>query len=49
MKPRNALPQKERHARSKAAKLIHDSPLVIGSLVEMANTWKAQLQMRKGR
>jgi len=38
MKPRNALPQKERHARSKAAKLIHDSPLVIGSLVEMANT-----------
>ena len=38
MKHRNALPEKERRARSKAAKLIHDSPLVIGSLVEMANT-----------
>jgi hypothetical protein len=38
MKHRNAIPEKERRARSKAAKLIHDSPLVIGSLVEMANT-----------
>jgi hypothetical protein len=38
MKHRNAIPEKERRARSKAAKLIHDSPLVIGSLVEMGNT-----------
>lgn len=38
MKHRNALPEKERRARSKAAKLVHDSPFVIGSLVEMANT-----------
>ena len=38
MKHRNALPPKERNARSRAAKLIHDSPFVMGSLVEMANT-----------
>lgn len=38
MKHRNAIPEKERRARSKAAKLIHDSQLVIGSLVEMSNT-----------
>ena len=38
MKHRNSLSEKERSARSKAAKLIHDSPFVVGSLVEMANT-----------
>lgn len=38
MKHRNYLSQKERGARSKAAKLIHDKPLIVGSLVEMANT-----------
>ncbi|MGD0887284.1 MAG: DUF6788 family protein [Thermodesulfovibrionales bacterium] len=38
MKPRNSLSQKERSARSRATKLIHDSPFVVGSLVEMANT-----------
>lgn len=38
MKHRSFLPQKERSARSKAVKLIHDKPLIIGSLVEMANT-----------
>jgi hypothetical protein len=36
MKHRNALPEKERRSRSKAAKLIHDSPFVVGSLVEVA-------------
>lgn len=38
MKHRSHLSQKERSARSKAAKLIHDSPFIAGSLVEMANT-----------
>lgn len=38
MKHRSSLPQKERSARSKAVKLIHDKPLIVGSLVEMANT-----------
>jgi len=38
MKHRSAIPERERRARSKAAKLIHDSPFVIGSMVEMANT-----------
>jgi len=38
MKHRNVLSGKERSARSRAAKLIHDSPFVVGSLVEMANT-----------
>lgn len=38
MKHRNALPPKVRSARSRATKLIQDSPFVIGSLVEMANT-----------
>jgi len=38
MKPRSSLSQKERSARSKAAQLIHDKPLIVGSLVEMANT-----------
>ena len=36
MKHRGHLSQKERNARSKAARLIHDKPLVVGSLVEMA-------------
>lgn len=35
MKHRNSLPEKERNARSKATKLIHDSPFIIGSLVKM--------------
>lgn len=38
MKHRNYLSQKERNARSKATKLVHDKPLIVGSLVEMANT-----------
>lgn len=38
MKHRSSLPQKERSARSKAVQLIHDRPLILGSLVEMANT-----------
>jgi len=38
MKHRNSLSPQERSARSKATKLIHNSPFVIGSLVEMANT-----------
>jgi len=38
MKPRSSLPQKERSARSKAAQLIHDKPLILGTVVEMANT-----------
>lgn len=38
MKPRSVIPQKERSARSKATQLIHSSPLILGSLVEMANT-----------
>jgi hypothetical protein len=38
MKPRSSLSQKERSSRSKATKLLHDSPFIIGSLVEMANT-----------
>lgn len=36
MTHRNALTEKERRASSKAAKLIHDSQFVIGSLVEVA-------------
>lgn len=36
MKHWNSLPEKERRARSKAAKLIHDFPFVVGSLVEVA-------------
>jgi len=38
MKHRNSFSQKERNARSKAAKLLHDSPFIVGSLVEMSNT-----------
>ena len=38
MKPRSSLPQKERSSRSRAAKIIHDMPFILGSLVEMANT-----------
>jgi len=49
MKHRNALPEKERRASSRAAKLIHDSPLVIGSLVKMANTCgKSNCKCAKG-
>ena len=36
MTHRNALTEKERRASSKAAKLIHDCPFVMGSLVEVA-------------
>jgi hypothetical protein len=32
------LPDQERIARSKAAKLLHDKPFVVGSLVKMART-----------
>ena len=38
MKHRSSLSPKERSARSKAVQLIHDKPLILGSLVEMANT-----------
>ena len=38
MKHRTALSEKERKARSKAAQLVHDKPLIVGGLVEMANT-----------
>jgi hypothetical protein len=38
MKNRNILSAKERSARSKAAKLVHDKPLIVGSLVKMART-----------
>ena len=38
MKHRSQYSQKERSARSKAAKLIHDKPFIVGSVVEMANT-----------
>jgi hypothetical protein len=38
MKHRSSIPPKERSARSKAAQLIHDKSLILGSLVEMANT-----------
>ncbi len=36
MNHRNYLSPKERGARSKATQLIHDSPFVVGSLVELA-------------
>ena len=38
MRHRGDLSQEERSARSKATKLVHDRPLIVGSLVEMANT-----------
>jgi hypothetical protein len=38
MKHRSSLSSKERGARSRAAQLIHDKPLIVGSLVEMENT-----------
>lgn len=38
MRHRSKLPERERHARSRATKLVHDSSLIIGSLVEMART-----------
>ena len=38
MRNRNILSPKERSARSKAAKLVHDMPLIVGSLVKMART-----------
>jgi hypothetical protein len=33
---RNFLSEKERNVRSRAAKLVHDKPLIIGAMVEMA-------------
>lgn len=38
MKHRSMLPEKERRARSRAAQLLHDSPIIVGGLVEMART-----------
>jgi hypothetical protein len=38
MKHRNALPDSERRARSRATQLIHDKPLIVGGMVEMART-----------
>jgi hypothetical protein len=38
MKHRTVLSEKERKARSKATQLIHDKTLIIGGLVEIANT-----------
>jgi len=38
MRHRNTLSERERKARSRAAKLVHDKPLIVGSLVEMART-----------
>lgn len=36
MRHRRYLPDQERTARSKAAKLLHDKPFIAGSLVKMA-------------
>jgi hypothetical protein len=38
MKNRSVLPERERRARSKATKLIHDKALIVGGLVEMVRT-----------
>jgi len=38
MKPRSHWPPGERAARSRLAKLLHDEPFVLGSVVEMAHT-----------
>lgn len=38
MRHRSKLPERERHARSRATQLVHDRSLIIGSLVEMART-----------
>lgn len=38
MNHRSALSEKERKARSKAAQLIHDKPMIVGGLVEMVRT-----------
>lgn len=38
MKHRTVLSEKERRARSQATQLIHDKPLIVGGLVEMART-----------
>ena len=38
MKHRSIVPERERHARSRATKLVHDRSLILGSLVEMART-----------
>lgn len=49
MKHRNNFSKKERIARSKAAKLVHDMPFVAGSLVKMARTCgKANCKCTKG-
>lgn len=38
MQHRNHMPQKERYARSKLAKLLHDYPLIKGALVTSGRT-----------
>lgn len=49
MKHRSHLPEQERSARSKLAKLVHDKPFVVGSLVKMARTCgKAGCKCTKG-
>jgi hypothetical protein len=49
MKHRNFLSPKERGARSTAAKLVHDSPFVVGSLVEVARLCgKPNCKCRRG-
>lgn len=35
MRPRSSMPEKERHARSRLAKIVHDYPFILGSVVEM--------------
>jgi hypothetical protein len=49
MKHRSHLPVKERTARSKLSKLVHDKPFVTGSLVKMTRTCgKATCKCMKG-
>lgn len=38
MKHRTALTDKERKVRSRATQLIHDKPLIVGGMVEVART-----------
>lgn len=49
MKHRLHLPQRERLARSKVTKLVHDKPFIAGNLVKMARTCgKANCKCMKG-
>lgn len=36
MRPRSVLPEKQRHASSRLAKITHDKPFIVGGLVRMA-------------